>query len=400
MEIPGARRAGAWMFAAGSFALSATAAPIEVTTTPVFNNFGPSTSGDGKRIAFYSAADITGGNPDHSFEIFLFDRPTNTITQVTNFAGGALKGGNQAPRISDDGNRIVFQHFETSGGISDFQSLYYDIPSASFTTLTSLGFFEAGDINGNGTKIALSTDNTGIRIYDTTTASFGSVFGSLGAGAPRISADGTRITWEAFGNQSKFFDTTTATTTPVNAAGSGLNQNPDISADGSRIAYSSTGNPVGTNPENNPEIFLYNTAGGATTQLTSAAAGTSFNATISGDGTRVAFSSNADLTGGNPDNNFEIFVYDVPSAALTQITDSTGGFNDTPSLSADGLTLAFISNRDLTGGNSDLNPELFYTTLASRAQAAAPSSLLLLLAALLALAPGALKRGAPGVAAG
>lgn len=376
------------------FAVPAAAVPVQITNTPSFNNFGPSVSADGNRLVFYSAADNTGGNPDDNFEIYLYDRPTSTLTQITDFPGGIFAGGNQAPQISGDGNRIVYQHFVLiPGGTVDFQTLYFDIPTSTFTTVTSQQhFFEAADINGDGTRIVVSTDNTGMRIYDTASASFGGVFGSLGSGLPRISADGTRVTWEAFNNQVRLFDTTTSTTTFVNAAGSGFNQVPAISADGRRIAYSSNANPVGSNADGNDEIFLYDVPSATTIQLTSTAAGSNHNASISGDGTRIAFSSTADITGGNADHNTEIFVYDLLSDAFSQITDSTVGFNDTPSISADGLTLAFISSSHLIGNDTGSNPEIYFETLAPHANAPAPSTLTLLAAALLALWPVAVRR--------
>jgi Tol biopolymer transport system component len=378
--------------AVAAFALAAPAAavPLQITNSLTYNNFGPSVSADGERIAFYSAADLTGGNPDNNFEIFLYDRPTHTLSQITDLAGGISAGGNQAPRISGDGNRIEFQHFAISGTISNFQTLYYDIPTNSFTTLTPLGFFEIGDINADGTRIVVQTGNTGTRIYDTTSNSFGAVFGN--AQAPRIDGSGTRVVWQAFNGQVHLFDTTTSTDTPVNPPNSGVNQFPAISADGKRIVYSASANLTGGNPDLNPEIYLYDVQNGTTTQITSTNSATNFNAAISGDGTRIAFSSNADLTGGNPDHSFEIFEYDVLGNAFDQITSAASGFSDTPSFSADGNLIAYISSSNLSGDNPDGNPEIFIDALAPHAQAPESATPLLLAAGLLALWTVAMQR--------
>ncbi|MBK6805292.1 MAG: PD40 domain-containing protein [Betaproteobacteria bacterium] len=85
---------------------------------------------------------------------------------------------------------------------------------------------------------------------------------------------------------------------------------------------------------------------------------------INGDGTRIAFRSNRDLTGGNADSNEEIFLW-TSGSGFTQITSSTGGSNTAPTINGDGTRIAFNSNRNLTGGNVDLNREVFLWTSGS-----------------------------------
>src|SRR3954447_12719884 len=81
-----------------------------------------------------------------------------------------------------------------------------------------------------------------------------------------------------------------------------------------------------------------------TRQITAAASGSSGRPSVSADGTRIAFRSDADIGGGNPDGNTEIFLYDTVARSTTQITSTTGGFNFGPSISADGQTVAFQSD--------------------------------------------------------
>jgi len=45
------------------------------------------------------------------------------------------------------------------------------------------------------------------------------------------------------------------------------------------------------------------------------------------DGTRVTFYSDANIGGGNPEGNIEIYLFDTTTGIITQITD-TGGVND------------------------------------------------------------------------
>jgi Tol biopolymer transport system component len=122
-----------------------------------------------------------------------------------------------------------------------------------------------------------------------------------------------------------------------------------IDAAGTRIAYVSIG---GT-------ILLFDVATGGSTPITSTAGGTSNFVSINADGTRIAFASDQDLTGGNADGNFEIFRFDTTTSAFTQITDTTGGGTGAPSINADGTRIAFRSPANLAGGNPDGNIEIF-----------------------------------------
>ena len=105
---------------------------------------------------------------------------------------------------------------------------------------------------------------------------------------------------------------------------------PAISQDGSRITFAAKENPLGTNNDFNSEIFLYDGAklnqitNTSPADLSSRALNGNFLPSISDDGRYVAFSSNRNLTGQNSDGNFEIYVYDSVSLSISQITNSTG----------------------------------------------------------------------------
>jgi uncharacterized protein (TIGR03437 family) len=144
-----------------------------------------------------------------------------------------------------------------------------------------------------------------------------------------------------------------------------LNLNPTISGDGRRIAFESTGDLTGANNGGAGFHTLRAdiTNDGAT--LTSIAASRAPAPALSRDGSHLAFASRENLTGENPDGNSEIFLFE--GERLRQITNTTprdaarriGDGNFQPSISNDGKLLAFASNRDLTGANSDANLEIF-----------------------------------------
>ena len=119
---------------------------------------------------------------------------------------------------------------------------------------------------------------------------------------------------------------------------------------------------LGTNPEGDPEVFLYDAETNDLIQVTNNSEQEG-EVTISGDGSKVAFASTDDITGENPEGQLEIFLYDVATSAFTQLTESgtLGLFNgfSNVQLSADGTRLIFESDSDFTGDNPDENPEIF-----------------------------------------
>ncbi|HMJ26063.1 MAG TPA: lamin tail domain-containing protein, partial [Pyrinomonadaceae bacterium] len=137
---------------------------------------------------------------------------------------------------------------------------------------------------------------------------------------------------------------------------------PAISQDGSRIAFASKDDPLGTNLDGNSEIFLL--VGSQLTQVTNTSPGDlanrvtngNFQPSISDDGRFIAFSSNRNLAGQNSDGNLEIFIYDALAASFTQLTNTTGivGSSDAK-ISGNGASIAFI--RD-TGGSPSARRDL------------------------------------------
>jgi Tol biopolymer transport system component len=137
---------------------------------------------------------------------------------------------------------------------------------------------------------------------------------------------------------------------------------PAVSQDGSRIAFASRDDPLGSNPDGNSEIFLFD--GSRLSQLTNTSpdglrnrtTNGNFQPSISDDGRFVAFSSNRDLAGQNGDGNLEIFVFDSVSKGFTQLTNSNGidGFTDAK-ISGDGNFVAYVRDSDtLPGTTRDL----------------------------------------------
>jgi uncharacterized protein (TIGR03437 family) len=98
---------------------------------------------------------------------------------------------------------------------------------------------------------------------------------------------------------------------------------------------------------------------------------------VSNDGKRIVLDSFNDYNGRNADSNFEVYVYDVDSRSMIQITDTADIKdtsdppktlfrinNTTPAISGDGTKIVFISNADLGGTtNEDRNFEIYMASL-------------------------------------
>ena len=180
------------------------------------------------------------------------------------------------------------------------------------------------------------------------------------------------------------------------------------SNDGKRLVFDSINDYNGRNVDSNTEIYVYDVDSRSIIMITDTKDLTgsdgkvtrsidSVTPVISGDGTKIAFVSNAALGGtANDDGNFEIYLADLPrgatTATITRITD-TGKNSDTevidgvysnytPTISDNGSVLAFVSTRRnfkaVTGGaqafsaakeanaDSDGNGEIFTYNLTTK----------------------------------
>lgn len=266
----------------------------------------------------------------------------------------------------------------------------YDVPTGTFTALSpsTSGFSSGASLDASGTKVAFSSDadltgsnpdgSTEVFLYDTATATVSQITSSSTAsGGPALSAAGDVIAFVSNanlaglnpeGNSEVFvFDVTASSFQAITSSAAGFNQNPAISGDGRWIAFASNTDPTGGNPDGNFEIFLFDRNTPTFIQVTTSPAETgSQRPKLDFDGSLLVFSSGADLvTGGNLDGSTEIFLFDRDLSSLQQITttlsdDEINPENDWPAIDALGQRIVFQSNADhVSGGNPDGDYEIF-----------------------------------------
>jgi Tol biopolymer transport system component len=308
-------------------------------------------SADGRFVAFRSYADnLVAGDTNGRWDVFVYDRATGVTERVSvSSSGGQANAHSAEPDISADGRYVVF--------------------GSSASNLVS------GDSNGAddvflrdrqaGTTTRVSLDHLGSQLDQV----------SLNGA---ISPDGRYVAWSTTAQvipgpiPAAFHvylrDLATGAVTLLSRSttgvyGDGPSSVPVISFDGAFAAYASVAeNLVPGDDNGHQDVFVHELATGETTRVslaTSGAQGNSYSTdpSISADGLRVAFLSRATtLVAGDFNGTTDVFLRDRATGETTLLSVSTDGVHGdswsySPAISADGTRVAFYSWSDnLTPG--------------------------------------------------
>ena len=287
----------------------------------------PTVSGDGRYVAFWSAADnLVDGDTNGATDAFVRDRLSNTTTRVSVGPNGRQANGASArPVISGDGNLVAFE-------------------SAASNLLPDDVLGRRTDTNGvEDVFVYNRSTQTTIRVSVASD-------GKQGAGEsvrPSISADGRFV---AFQSLSAFdpddtnkkldvyiHDLTNGETQRVSVAaggapGNGGSYSPSLSADGRYVAFwSNAGNLVADDTNGRPDVFVTDRATGETERVSVASDGTQSNGessdpSISPDGRYVAFWSAAtNLVPDDTNTKRDVFVADRGAHTTTRVSVAGDG---------------------------------------------------------------------------
>ncbi len=310
-------------------------------------SLNPSLSGDGRALAFESNADLAASGSGVGFRLFT----TDTSAALT-FEERALSRA-PASAMSQDGSRVVFAAREDIVGENrDGNSEIFLSEDGRLRQLThtspddpaaraAQGCFRPS-ISDDGWLVAFSSDRdlTGenperggeIFLLDTRTQSLTQLTNvSVGAGArdAKLSGDGSRVAFvrdrEAGGEVLSDLLLYSVVSGETSEAASGVRElstayGRAVSDDGLRVVYSARVTSGAT------QVFLLDGRNGyAVRQLTrlgTRQTDVPLHPTISGDGNRVAFATRRNVSGGNSDASVELYLYDIPTDALTRLTDA------------------------------------------------------------------------------
>ena len=317
---------------------------VQQLTSSEYSTGNQTLSGDGGKVVVLRFA----GNDVPPIE--LIDVGAGTVRTLAH---------GWSPVLAAAGNRVAFINGENNLATIDLQS--------NETRTWAIAPVDPGiAVSGDGNRIAFVSDRNDLNSDDRNPMFARQVFvldvgnGTVkqasnatgsSVGAVAMSRDGRLVAWVEDWMFVKLYNADAGTVADI-AAG----YSPTLNGDGTAIAY------IGTD---GTQLRIRNTTSGDERLLVIADRGFTYP-TLSADGTRIAFGSSSDLVGTNPDLDWEVFVVDVASAGLSQLTSGTGFYGGpVPGISADGRRVVFNDERPLLGPNPEGNAEVFLATCGS-----------------------------------
>lgn len=394
---------------------------------------GAAVSGDGRFVAFVSTANLTAADAGGKRQLYVRDRQDGRTILASAGAAGPANGDvdpgdmfNPKFDITPDGRFAVFTSTATNLGDADADADVFrkDLRTGELTVVSVNGQGQpanaavGGDpsISADGNRVAFTT-GTATNLFPGDSGALADVVvRDIAAGTtelvsrntqgqqsngtterPAISADGRVVAFEAVLDATNLFpgddnavndivvrDLAAGTTVPADVAANGavLGGNiPDISGDGRYVVFQTGASLDPANDPSGADVYRRDLRLGVTT-LVSARTGVDGRgngdarvATISADGTRVAFESTAtDLTASDGNAaTADIYVRDLTTRTTTRASaeDDGGQAANASSLGViapGGGPVAFLyddtGNRPLTTGDTDSVPDVYLKELA------------------------------------
>lgn len=417
----------------------------------------PSLSADGRLVAYESqATNLVGGDSNGAKDVFVFDRVEGTTRRVSVGSGGAqANGASLGASISGDGRFVAFESAASNlvagdtNGIADV--FVHDLQTAQTQRVTlgasgaqvapPSGSGESGQLvaqeprlSADGRFVVFASNGEGLApqvtggfsavfltpvsrqqcptpaIYAATTelVRAGATLELLGSGFGRVAADngvsvggapalvaeasGARLSIQpgaalGTGDVEVSASDLVSAPFPLRAApdlvsltteGNGLENHsmaPALSADGRFVAFTSTSLPLFPGGPVAANVFLRDRQAGTTVRISRSTTGGateppdawSNQVAISADGQVLAFASGANnLVDGDTNGRTDVFVFDQRTGVTKRVSVATGGAqavggdSSAPSISADGRFVAFESTAtNLVAGDTNNCGDVF-----------------------------------------
>jgi Tol biopolymer transport system component len=317
-------------------------------------SYNPSVSADGRWIAFESeATNLVPGDSNGMLDIFVRDRQSGTTQRVSLSTGGAQGNGpSRNAVISGDGRFVAFTSDSTNLVPGDTNQAG-DIFVRDLQTNTTERISVAGDgsqANDTSDEAAITPDGRYVAF-----ASFGSNL---------VSGDTNGVS-DIFVHDRQASTTERVSLYAGGAQGTQDCATPSLSADGRIVAFAGR-DPAQTDPSLSGllAIFVRDRQAGSTETISISTAGAtandnSYTPSLSADGTLVAFVSDAwNLVDGDTNEKSDIFLRDRAAKTTERVSVSSSdaqgdGASDAAMISSDGQTIAFRSAATNLLGSSD-----------------------------------------------
>lgn len=265
----------------------------------------PVISGDGMHVAFESGAPDM--HPDRAqSEVYSWSRETGRVEWVSRGPRGMASGSSGSPAISYDGRFVAFTSAAPDlvvGDTNQREDVFVRDLNTNLTRRVSVNSAggesnydsDAASISADGRYVAFESMAYSLAGHDPLPDAFPRMFDPLQAASPDVNS-----MVDVFVHDVVTGRTELVSVGQCGEQGTRESYGPSISADGTRIAFVSyADNLVPEDTNNERDVFVRDLARGTTTRLSLGnlgrqGAGLSYNPAISPDGTRTAFSSDAD----------------------------------------------------------------------------------------------------------
>jgi Tol biopolymer transport system component len=361
----------------------------------------PSLSTDGAIVAFEAQVSLEAADQNGKPDVYLLERATNRVRLVSrNLSGATGRGSSRCPRVSGDGQRVVFESDATdlvendANGVNDV--FVFDrgagvlrriVPITSGPAMSARPTLSADGrvVVFDARQVDAAADQR-LHVYRAPLDAPGDV-DDLGHGhSAAVSADGRVVAFltsphpgapQAIRIEGSVSPRNVVRPTAQTAAEDVFA--PSLSADGQWIAYVSRPTPMrgGRADSARAQVYLERVSDGARHLVSATPEGRESNGfsrlpAMDATGTLVAFESTATNIGCPPrascdtDINLlgDIFLWDRTTGIVTRVNVATSGLPwlegaAYPTLSTDGTSIAFLSRQPVSDADGRDTFDLF-----------------------------------------
>ena len=286
------------------------------------DSFLPDLSGDGRFVAFASAADLVAGDTNGLVDVFVHDRLQGTTTRTSIGNGGvqATGGISRSPALSADGRYVAFE-----SGAPNLAPRDANMATDVFVHDTRMYQRRRISISTGGGQASSSSLRPSLSAEGRYVA-----FESY---APNLVAGDTNGEYDVFVHDRVTGETTRVSVATGGRQATGRSLAPSMSGDGRYVAFESSAPDLVPGDTNGVyDVFVHDRVTGETTRVSVDSLGTqaaglfSSAPALSADGRYVAFMSAApNLVAGDTNNVYDVFVHDRVTGDTTRASVASGG---------------------------------------------------------------------------